>query len=249
MKSSQKIFNVVVIVAISMVSVIVYYIKNSICSYNESSSWPKTIHVTYRDKRSIPIETINRLRDMNPEYTIKTYGDTECEKFLDHHWGQEYGDLFRSIPDGPIKSDLWRGCVLHTYGGVYLDIYVKLLKPISDVFSFDIDFGTSGSWDEERVNPIIIVSRPESRILLQCARRMLAHHSKSYSYWGYSICPTLFQVLRDEIGVSFSNNKEGFYRSKRNELIQLLSEKKGDGEPKTMWKGKIVLLNHGSRFY
>ena len=219
------------------------------CTVKSKESWPHIIHITYKTKESIPPIVVTRLQEMNPEFKIHLYGNAECEAFLETYWGQEYAELFRFIPHGPIKSDLWRACILYTYGGVYLDLDVQLQKPLLNVIQSNIDFATSGSWNAYCVNPIIMVSRPRSHILKECAQLMLANNMKKYTYWNYSICPILYQVLYSEIGSCFKHNVENIYHTQKGESVQILSEYKRKRPWCTMWNSEIVLLNHNKDLY
>lgn len=58
------------------------------------------------------------------------------------HYSDEHVKLFQWIPDGPIKADFWRVCVLHTFGGVYSDADNEPLVPLSDFVRDDVSMTT-----------------------------------------------------------------------------------------------------------
>ena len=42
-------------------------------------------------------------------------------------------DVFKQL-NGPHKADLFRYCYLYINGGLYLDIKIELIKPLSEIF-------------------------------------------------------------------------------------------------------------------
>ena len=59
-----------------------------------------------------------------------------CSKYFD----PIVSECFINIPYGPIKSDLWRLCILYIYGGVYSDIDVYPIKPLRFYIKNDLTF-------------------------------------------------------------------------------------------------------------
>lgn len=60
--------------------------------------------------------------DLNPGYTMVWHNDDDCEQFMKEFGEIEYNAWKKLIPTS-YKSDLWRACLLYTYGGVYVDSY------------------------------------------------------------------------------------------------------------------------------
>jgi hypothetical protein len=48
--------------------------------------------------------------------------DADCISFLQTTFGRNIAELFKYIPRGMYKADLWRLCKLYIHGGVYADI-------------------------------------------------------------------------------------------------------------------------------
>ena len=80
----------------------------------------KTIYMTYKNK--VPELVFNRWKKINPEYKIDFSLDSDCITFLQNHFNDYIVNLFKSIPVGMYKADLWRLCKLYVHGGVYADV-------------------------------------------------------------------------------------------------------------------------------
>ena len=104
------------------------------------------------------------------------FDDNDCERFLLEHYGPRFAFIFKSIPDGAIKSDFWRVCILYKMGGVYADADIHPLTPISQFVQHGIHMLTCHSmWDYRHeadgpssLNPHFIISEPGSPILKKC---------------------------------------------------------------------------------
>lgn len=80
----------------------------------------KTIYMTY--KKPVPALVPARWKELNPDYDVELSLDKDCVEFLETHFNRHVADLFRRIPTGYHKADLWRLCKLYIHGGVYADV-------------------------------------------------------------------------------------------------------------------------------
>lgn len=80
----------------------------------------KTIYMTYHSK--LPPFVTSRWLKLNPDYRIDFSMDAECISFLQTTFNPNIAELFKYIPRGMYKADLWRLCKLYIHGGVYADI-------------------------------------------------------------------------------------------------------------------------------
>jgi mannosyltransferase OCH1-like enzyme len=205
---------------------------------------PLKIFVTYKSIESIPPDVIQNISRQAPGTVVKVFGDNECYDFLKNYYSVEYADFFISIPDGPIRADFWRACIIFKFGGIYMDIDTVLLVPLCDFLMQEVDMCTSGSRDG-CVNPIILFARsPGSMVLRKCIDSMFAMKDKPYSYWSYSICWHLWSVLKN-MGLQY-NNMDGVYTLNDGTTLQLLKENDWTvrTEASTSWQGRKVLRNH-----
>lgn len=185
----------------------------------------KTIHMCYSDIAKIPQYVYEKWHKLNPEYRIKFYGNKECYEFLKKYFSSKLADYFNSIPDGHIKADLWRPCILYIMGGVYADIDVEPLVPLRDYITDDIDFLTCISSTHHTMNPVIIYARPKNKILYHTLNQLYNKRHKPYDYWTYSICPIMYRVINNLYKTNHTDNitNEGIYII-NNEKCKLIKE-------------------------
>ena len=148
--------------------------------------------------------------DLNPSYKVHLYDNDRCTVFLLNCFGQDVVDIFEFIPDGPIKADLWRVCVLYWYGGTYVDADIIPLVPICTFIDETADFVTCNSFLKTsfKYNPNFINSkRPKNAILYDCIScyKELYKTKEKYTYWRWSIMSVLTQVLK------LDSTTEGIY--------------------------------------
>ena len=158
------------------------------------SKIPKVIYMCYKTLDKLQIYAQN-WKKLNPEYEIKLYDDELCKKFLLDEYSQLHLDIFNYIPDGPIKADFWRVCVLYKYGGLYVDADINPLVPLREYLEDDDNFATciSCNFDTKltsgHFNPHFILAKAHDPILKACVDEYLHKYTNKlpYSYWSWSI--------------------------------------------------------------
>lgn len=184
---------------------------------------PDTIYVCYKNQKDIPLRSIERWQELNPDYNIRIYGDIECRETL-----KEIGDwavkLFDRIPDGPIRADLWRAAILYLNGGIYVDIDSIPKTGLDYVLEEDTTFATAMSYVDGSTNPAFLASTKENPIMKSVLDMYRYRVSKEvYSYDGYSICPLVASVL-DAYGIDM-RNKRSRVEMVYGQIVTLLQEK------------------------
>lgn len=96
---------------------------------------PKIIIQTYHDKSKIPSKVYHNIKKYAPEYEHIIYDDKECIEFLKENYNDLVVNRFKSFKEGAHKADLFRYCYLYKFGGIYLDIKINLIKPLSKIFT------------------------------------------------------------------------------------------------------------------
>ena len=124
---------------------------------------PKIIYLTYRDN-NIPGEIFTRWKNLNKDYTIKFYDDSNCFIFIKNHFGEEYANYFSEIKIGPYKADFWRLCILYIYGGVYTDIDIIPIQPISKIID-NSDLCTCLSLNKKSIFQAFIAVTPKNELI------------------------------------------------------------------------------------
>lgn len=164
------------------------------------TSIPNVIHICYKDKAAL-----DGVRAMwvalNPGYRVVTYGDAECEFFIGRHFPKPVIGLYRALPWGPIKADLWRLCILVRSGGVYVDADIEPLVPLSTWMDPGADMVTSTTYfrtDKHSFNPDILGSVPHHPSLMLCVVQYIQWYQTLpiSDYWTWSLMSVLTQNHR-----------------------------------------------------
>ena len=116
---------------------------------------PKIIYMTY--KKEIPVLVFDRWLELNKDYNIDFSLDIDCINFLKINFNEYVVDLFKTIPVGMYKADLWRLCKLYMNGGVYSDVDIVPYLNL-DTLSKDISFYSSISINHVNIFQVIIYS-------------------------------------------------------------------------------------------
>ncbi|MBH1986150.1 MAG: hypothetical protein I8H76_02355 [Burkholderiales bacterium] len=97
---------------------------------------PHLIHMTARNKELEGdfAANLQRIRDMNPGWTVTVYDDTDIERFIQESYGAAtlalYGMLNKRY--GAARADLFRYLCVYRLGGVYLDLKSTTTRPLDD---------------------------------------------------------------------------------------------------------------------
>ena len=208
-------------------------------SFIEGTRIPKTIYICFKHKR-IPSKVIANWKRLNPDYNVFLFDDEDCVRFLTEQYGPVFAHIFRSIPDGAIKSDFWRVCVLYKLGGVYADVDIHPLKSISEFLEPGVHMLTCHSMWESRqpgsgpdsINPHFIACEAGSLILKRCINTYLKLVSAKalYDYWLWSITGIMAAALRDTVTKETLDGKPSYAETSNGLVIQFLHEHGPNGE-------------------
>jgi hypothetical protein len=100
---------------------------------------PKKIYQTYKDY-NLSIEQSKLIKhtiDSNPEFEYFFMDDDECLEFIESNFDHDFIQMYKSLPLGVMRSDVWRVAVIYINGGVYSDIDVKFQQSIYNLISDD----------------------------------------------------------------------------------------------------------------
>ena len=93
---------------------------------------PKLI---WQTAKSVPHQNshilIKSFIDLNPDYEWLFMDDARCDQFIKDNFNQQFYTMYKSLPYGVMKADVWRVAVVYVYGGVYVDTDCECVKPIS----------------------------------------------------------------------------------------------------------------------
>ena len=200
---------------------------------------PKNIYICFKHKR-LPPKVMANWKRLNPDYNVFLFDDKDCIRFLMQYYGPRFAHIFNSIPDGAIKSDFWRVCILYKLGGVYADADIEPLKSISGFVNPGIHMLTCHSmWDARQpgtgpdsLNPHFIVTEAGSPILKRCIDTYLklARSKGVYDYWLWSITSIMANAIRDITTKNTIGGKPSLVETDNGLALQFLHEQGQGGE-------------------
>ena len=148
---------------------------------------PKIIYICHKNLKCLNM-TYKFWKRLNPTYQIRLFNDAMCEQFLLDQFSELHRSIFKFIPDGPIKSDFWRICILYRCGGIYVDADIHPLVPLNNYLLRSSDFVTCITKSNGNFNPHFIAARKNDPILKECIEEYIQFYKKqSYAYWDWSI--------------------------------------------------------------
>ena len=166
----------------------IYLLKynNKIIKYQDTillnkSTDSNNIYMTY--KKEVPEKVKQRWQDLNPDYNIELSLDNDCIRFLNENFNKYITELFKTIPVGMYKADLWRICKLYKLSGVYADVDLVPYIDIDKTLSRDISFYTSFSNATRNCffqAFIVNFSKPKSPIFLHFLVSFLINEPYNY---------------------------------------------------------------------
>ena len=209
---------------------------------------PKTIYMCHKNLGHIQKYSKN-WKILNPDWDIKLYDDSMCESFLLNEFSELHRDIFRFIPDGPIKSDFWRVCILFKNGGLYVDADIEPLVSLSEYIEDDDYFVTCISTNfgipyRGQFNPHFILANKNDETLRDCMNKYIEHYVNrnfenfQYYYWRWTICNFMY--------MSFIHDKDTIIHYDNGKKYKFLHEITYD---RCSFNGKIVLNNRYEHYH
>lgn len=189
------------------------YVKN--IPYNIPYNNP--LFQTYHNKSKIPLDVYNNIKKYAPGYTHVIMDDKDIELFLNEYYKEDVIKTFRSLKLGAHKADLARYCILYIYGGLYMDIKVELLKPLSEIFIDKDVFYTVISKDDDHIHQGIIKSKPNNPLFLSLIDYIVKKNNPD-DYIDF--CKDMYTQIEKDLGTI----KEGLNIGKSNIKYYLFKE-------------------------
>jgi mannosyltransferase OCH1-like enzyme len=105
-----------------------------------SEHFPKLIWQTYKSTDQLPSECVGCIHSwtsLNPDWKYQFCSDQDMEDFFETFYPPAMMDLFRALPLGVMKADLWRYAVLYEFGGFYTDLDTICRSPLDEWLDTD----------------------------------------------------------------------------------------------------------------
>jgi mannosyltransferase OCH1-like enzyme len=126
-------------------------------------------------------------RKINPDLNFFLFNDEEVNAYMLEFWGgHDIYKIYSSAKYGPMKTDIFRYCILYERGGFYFDINKGISRQISTLIHDD-----DTSFMSFEGNDCIIM--PDKVLMTK-----LMHPEKYVLQWGFGFCaknPVLEKVI------------------------------------------------------
>ena len=101
------------------------------------SKIPKIIHQTFETpliSQSLH-NAIHTWLIRNPEYEVRYYTDRDRREYIKKYFDASVLIAYDKLIPGAYRADLWRYCVIYNEGGIYADIKLGPLVPLSSIIN------------------------------------------------------------------------------------------------------------------
>lgn len=146
-------------------------------------------------------ETAMSLQKDNPEFTYVFSNDEQCRIFIKERFDADVLFAYDRLIPGAYKADLWRYCVLYTFGGIYMDIKFSCIPPFKlmelttqEHFIQDRKYGGNPG-----IYKGVLACYPKNPILHQCIRKIVdyvkqLHYGETVLFMGPLLVANQFPV-------------------------------------------------------
>ena len=122
-------------------------------------SIPKVIHQTWRTTELPPSLAYyhSTVKQHHPDYEIILWDDVACHQFVQQFYPQIY-PTYIGYKYNIQRVDAFRYMLLHTYGGIYLDLDMEVLKSFDPLLDTALLLCVESPIDARRANRSHIIS-------------------------------------------------------------------------------------------
>ena len=134
-------------------------------------------------------------RDLNHDYAFEFFDEARIERYMASHWAAHpIYDVFQKARFGPLRTDIWRYCLIFERGGVYVDVSKSIDVPLRTLI--DDETTCVVSWEDKPFPP------PASAT----AARRLEHPDRILINWAVIAAPghPLLRRAIDGIAANYS---------------------------------------------
>ena len=115
-------------------------------------------------------KSILKFRELNKNLSFRIYSNQMMEDYMEKNWGkQKIYQIFKNSLIGPLKSDIFRYCILYDQGGYYFDISrgcdVPLTKLHDKNTSFILTYEDTDCYIPPNNQKIFNLKRPFNHML------------------------------------------------------------------------------------
>jgi len=182
---------------------------------------PKIIHQTWRSHTlpNVFQNILERNKVTNPDFEFKLWTHSPDGHTIDDFIKQEYPDIFDIYINsqmGVQKADIARLAILHHYGGVYIDLDILTIKPISKLIDCNSSYVYAAMEPEDQTMAIFkrddvlcnaFICAPAKHPIFRTA---LDEIKKLYNNHGKEIYKMFNVFGADIVTVAMTSNDENY---------------------------------------
>ena len=153
-------------------------------------------------------ENVDKMKASNPEFQHHLYDETMCRDFIKNNYPEDVVHAFDALVPLSYKSDLWRYCVLHKRGGIYMDIKIQMENGFSlidlvdrEYFTLDRPYMQTISLEDE----LALINDPNYSSMVQ------KRNPETGLYTAFLVCQAGNPVLGRCIRKIVENVKQNYY--------------------------------------
>ena len=98
------------------------------------------VYQTWSDKYfgRTHFNSLKKFRSLNPDLSFKIYTDQDVDTYMESNWkNNDIYEIFKNSLIGPLKTDIFRYCILYDRGGYYFDISRGCKIPLNKLHNQD----------------------------------------------------------------------------------------------------------------
>lgn len=145
---------------------------------------PLHIYQVWHDLKEMPSsvkESIETLKEQNPEFEHHLYDEAMCRVYLKDHFPKRVVQAFDKVVPHALKADIWRYCILYKKGGIYLDSkyygidgFKLITLTDKEYFCRDAKIAQSGIYNA------FMICKPGNKKLLQSIQQFVKNTEDNY---------------------------------------------------------------------
>ena len=116
----------------------------------------QTYELEYKNLPQEALVNIKRWKELNPEWNYMYFSNIDRENFIKFNFDYKWFKIYKDLPLGIMKANLFKYLSLYIYGGIYADLDLYQNKPID-------------SWLPKNKNFIISADETEDEFIFSIA--------------------------------------------------------------------------------
>lgn len=162
------------------------------------SGIPENIYMCHKTT-DLPSFVTETWQTLNPKYKIHVFSDDKCREYILCEYGKEYADFYTCIPCGSVRADFWRLLILYKKGGIYADVDLVPLCPLSKILKDPPNHKaiyTVMGYEKTRIFQAFLACIPRHPFIRECIDEMLSHRGTWFCYNTWCGAKGMFDVFQ-----------------------------------------------------